>query len=554
MKKIILLFFLAASYSLAALPAYDFTATDSDGNQHQLYPDYVNQGKLVVIEFFFTSCPPCATHAPHFETLYQDMKALHGADVEFFLVTTLGSDNTTKVNNYRMDKSLTMPGIPSDGGASDIMDDFVSGEFGDFYATPTFLIISPITGEVIFDIRGVNPTHTMQLIEDQINQLLLPAPPTLWCDLQTPAGDPIDGVTVVAETQSWDTSFTASAEYQFAGMAPLESPAPFQAYPYKNDDPLNGVTTFDLVLISKHILGLESFQHDWQMTAADLNNSGSITTFDIVEGRKLILGIYTEFPQTTSWVFMPDTASNINAYCTPFEGIKKGDVNGSAQANINQSSADDRGSERQLRIRDRRIRSGERQRIRIAAAEAWRISGLQLALRFDQRRLRVQNVRAEELPGFGRDNYHVHEGGLRISWDNAREAARFTHLELEVEALDDLLLSEVLFLDTEALPSECYSGENALDRFALRMAWEGADLAYIIYPNPARDLFTIDGLTPGKVYTVEMIDTQGKRVFQKLYRGYEVNGSIQIQPGSILHSGLYRVHVNGKSVGTIYWK
>jgi hypothetical protein len=65
----------------------------------------------------------------------------------------------------------------------------------------------------------------------------------------------------------------------------------------KDNDPLNGVSTFDLVLINKHILGLEPLNSPYKMIAADANNSRSITTFDIVELRKLILGIYTELAQ-----------------------------------------------------------------------------------------------------------------------------------------------------------------------------------------------------------------------------------------------------------------
>jgi hypothetical protein len=74
--------------------------------------------------------------------------------------------------------------------------------------------------------------------------------------------------------------------------------------PTKDDNPLNGVSTYDLVLISKHILGLEPLGTPYKMIAADANKSGSITTFDIVELRKLILGIYTDLPNNTSWRFI----------------------------------------------------------------------------------------------------------------------------------------------------------------------------------------------------------------------------------------------------------
>src|SRR5690606_38908605 len=79
--------------------------------------------------------------------------------------------------------------------------------------------------------------------------------------------------------------------YKITGLPFL--PSNYSILPVKDDNPLNGVTTFDLVLISKHILGSEPLNSPYKMIAADANKSGSITTFDIVEFRKLILGIYT---------------------------------------------------------------------------------------------------------------------------------------------------------------------------------------------------------------------------------------------------------------------
>ena len=124
--------------------------------------------------------------------------------------------------------------------------------------------------------------------------------------------------------------------------------------PMKDDNPLNGVTTYDLVLISKHILGLEPITTPYRMIAADANRSGSITTFDIVELRKLILGIYQKLPNNTSWRFVakdyafPDPAnpfeeyfpeikvvSNFQPPVGPFDfvAVKVGDVNANALSN-----------------------------------------------------------------------------------------------------------------------------------------------------------------------------------------------------------------------------
>lgn len=72
------------------------------------------------------------------------------------------------------------------------------------------------------------------------------------------------------------------------------------------DDPLNGVSTLDLVQMSKHILGLQPLPSPLAMIAADVNRSGSITTFDLVEERKLILGTYSTWPTGPIWRFVPE--------------------------------------------------------------------------------------------------------------------------------------------------------------------------------------------------------------------------------------------------------
>lgn len=122
--------------------------------------------------------------------------------------------------------------------------------------------------------------------------------------------------------------------------------------PERLDNPLNGVSTFDLILISKHILGLQPLNSPYRIIAADVNNSGSITVLDLIQIRKLILGLNTTFPNTPSWRFISpqyvfpewmnpwyevfpeaiDITDPSNFVEANFVGIKTGDVNGSAQS------------------------------------------------------------------------------------------------------------------------------------------------------------------------------------------------------------------------------
>jgi len=118
-----------------------------------------------------------------------------------------------------------------------------------------------------------------------------------------------------------------------------------------NINPLNGVTTFDGVVLSKHILDIELLNSPYKIIAAETgteNNPPDV--LDLYRMRQTILGVYTEFP-ATSWKFVradfafPDPAQpfsypfplgcktmtlNGNATNQDFIGIKTADLNGSA--------------------------------------------------------------------------------------------------------------------------------------------------------------------------------------------------------------------------------
>jgi hypothetical protein len=107
----------------------------------------------------------------------------------------------------------------------------------------------------------------------------------------------------------------------------------------KNDNPLNGVSTVDLVLMSKHILGTQTISDKFNLIAADVNNNGKVTTSDVVELRKMILGIQNNFNNNKSWRFFDAqmneevTIQNIQKDANVnFTAVKVGDINGNANA------------------------------------------------------------------------------------------------------------------------------------------------------------------------------------------------------------------------------
>ncbi len=96
---------------------------------------------------------------------------------------------------------------------------------------------------------------------------------------------------------------------------------------YNNDNVLNGVSTLDHVMISRHIQGIEPFNSVAQLIAADINRDNSITAADLVELEKVILGEQPTFTNNTSWRFFDASADlDLSAPETLIEEIQIQDL------------------------------------------------------------------------------------------------------------------------------------------------------------------------------------------------------------------------------------
>jgi len=121
-------------------------------------------------------------------------------------------------------------------------------------------------------------------------------------------------------------------------------------YHTSNEDYLNGVSTLDIVMVSRHILGISPLDHITKRIAADANNDRKISAADIIELRKLILGIQTTL--YTSWKVVTNRSLEENTFPLPssnltdtyiftnlsenisdadFTLVKIGDINGNSQ-------------------------------------------------------------------------------------------------------------------------------------------------------------------------------------------------------------------------------
>ncbi len=262
--------------------------------------------------------------------------------------------------------------------------------------------------------------------------------------------------------------------------------------PAYNTKPVNGVTTYDMVLIRRHILGVQQLPSPYKIIAADANGSKSVTTFDLVIIQKLILNIISEFPNNVkSWRFVdasftfpnPEnpfatnfpTTINIakltsNMFNQNFVGIKVGDVNDSADpSKLDGDENEDRNVDKTLifNTEDIELVAGQVIAIPFVAATSQPMAGFQFTLNFDPGVLSFEGHQTGVLPNLKGNNFgtvHTPQGILTMNWENVvdyetREGEVLFTLNFMVK--NQARLSEVLTLNSRLTPAEAYIGRFA---------------------------------------------------------------------------------------------
>ena len=223
-------------------------------------------------------------------------------------------------------------------------------------------------------------------------------------------------------------------------MTPLEGRYAFNNVPMqeayeiraaREDDYLNGVSTLDLILIQRHILGLSPLDSPYKVIAADVDFSGNVSAVDLVHLRRLILGQTTDLPAGQPWAFV-DAAQEFDDETFPFPwseklfveemlqnltdmdfiGVKLGDVNGNVQL---QSSL--LGITRSIAAIEVAEVSRSRNQVVIGLTPdaAANVAGLQIAMGIKEG-AEVLSVTSDQI-NIVDDQYTVVNGELRISWN-----------------------------------------------------------------------------------------------------------------------------------------
>ncbi|AEE52688.1 T9SS type A sorting domain-containing protein [Haliscomenobacter hydrossis] len=353
---------------------------------------------------------------------------------------------------------------------------------------------APVLVEIhAWDEQG-NDDFCITFIEVQDNRSVCPtANPgnsaTVAGTIATEGNANLQGATITLSGQaSMSATSTATGGYAFVNLTKGND---FTVTPQLDKNHLNGVSTFDLVLIQKHILNVQALNSPYKMIAADVNNSKSITTLDLIALRKLILNIDQTFQNNTSWRFVDaaynfpnasnpwaasfpevvninDLAGNINA---SFVAVKVGDVNASAAVSSAASVDVRTAGTLDINAADAALKAGQEYSVEFSAADLKSIQGYQFALNLDKSKVELVDIvygvaKAENFGVF------TNEGVITTSWNGeAKQGALFT---LVLRAKADAQLSSALSLN-RIVSAEAYSASN--DQLNVALKFSGAAVA-----------------------------------------------------------------------------
>lgn len=358
-------------------------------------------------------------------------------------------------------------------------------------------------------------------------------------------------------------------QYAFDNLANTES---YELEAHKDDDHINGVSTLDIVLIQRHILGLQPLDSPYKLIAADVNVNGAVSAVDLVVLRRLILGQIEELPDTESWKFISEGYSfsdpqspwplqegailgQINQSMTQdLIAIKMGDINGNAIANTGFASTR---STDQFEVSTRSKIENGRLIYELIATEDIEAYGYQLGLEYDAQALVTKDVRSNHMLIVD-DMISDKEGNLAVSLAGSKP---YMYNKGDVVLQVTFALSEtpssqdggIVRLSNQVMSNEIY--DEDFEIHAIRSISEDLSQEVVLHqnrPNPFEDETLIDFEIPNDdQVTFELFDINGMRVYSRANSYTAGKHQIKVSSQEIgLNKGIYyyQIHTQQRSL------
>ncbi len=450
-------------------------------------------------------------------------------------------------------------------------------EYGHPIIAPNRTFTCDDIGEVDVMIYAIVVTSMGEIIQDFCNTFVDVQDNTNACsdddlrvtitgEISTSMDEVLQNVTVELDGADIEDQMTnIEGAYAFPSM-PLGGS--YIVSPTKDDDYRNGVNTMDLVLIQRHILGLEIIESPYKLLAADVNSDEAIKPSDLLTLRKLILGVTNEFAESGSWKFIDAAytfADATNPFAEPFPqtyeinslgsdmnidfiAVKMGDVN--EDANVTGEEDIEGRSSRSfgMEVANIEFTKGTTVRLPIVSTNDASMVGAQFTIGFDNELLEVVGIESEMITvdqnnlGFA----YADQGNVTFSWNdvnavNFEEGQVIATLVLVAKGSSDIAKS--INVNSSITNAEAYT--SGLDRMDIDFIIDGrsSNETFNVYqnkPNPFSDLTTVTFDLPTASDVKFVIYELTGKVISTSTKSYEAGThNIEVNKDDINGSGIY---------------
>ncbi len=392
---------------------------------------------------------------------------------------------------------------------------------------------------------------------------------------------PIEGVNVsITSDQEEFPRYIFTNEDGGFSFNELTMDQSYNIIPSKNDEFINGISTLDLVLIQRHILGVKKLDTPYKIIAADANDDQKISATDLVVLRKLIIGLYDQMPNGKHWKFV-DKAQQFADPEKPFPyqtkismgglshdvsdadfiAVKVGDVNSSFQLAKANTAADNR-ARNTIFYSTTALKAGQEIAIPFESAEKADHLGLQLSLSFDNSRYDFVGITGADMD-VQDEHVFVNENNIKISYAAAKANIINTGVLFKMifKARTDVEASEFIKMNPSNISSEFYNINNQeITTIPLNVELRGSNnnAQFELFqntPNPFNQSTTIGFTLPEagevnfKVYDYSgIVLKEMKKYFDKGYNTIDLNISELNKTGILFYQLDSKTHSANKKM------
>lgn len=365
------------------------------------------------------------------------------------------------------------------------------------------------------------------------------------------------------------TTTTANGSYSFTKTNYTN-----RVQPLKNDEWRKGVDILDVARIRRHFLQTDILNDNYKILAADVNKDGKINVLDVAYTNRLFLHKINEFPNNTSWRFIPEALGanfdplnvnipefinlndpNVDDTKLNFISVKTGDVDNNALLRNEYETSTRSVLALNISLPDTVVNAGTNIRIPVKVNGLDSISIMSMVINFDYKQLVLKDIESDKIPGFSNSNFNDLGDRVLIGWDHPQVksiSAEGVLLTLVFETKNMVGVSPLEMSDINMYTRD-FNKINVIAQNGTLAYGTSSTESWTItkflkaYPNPFSGSIQILAALPQQEdYTLQVYDVNGKLIFTKFVD--RINYKQPVLLDNFPNSGVYLINLRSNSI------